>query len=545
VVAPTIALAVPWCPWIPERRESMARLRYALGICSEYDRNEPQAFTSATSGATAGYREFGDKLPNDVWSEQVFTWLASTDADWCMQIQEDAVIPPNFWACVRAIIEAAPEGTDIIGLHVCHPFAEHLAKEGSRIFTSAEGLVGVCYLVRGSAMREFVEWRKTKLADGWRTPTPPKGLPSITEDTMLGMFALSTGRRVLHTIPAIVDHDTEMKSVWGNDDHENRRPRVRWDAPEYLGKSWTPKDLEDPAWWKGGPSIPHVGRLHEATPRLCRRWVEGFDHAAYVRAQADDGSPLATGMKYRMLAKAYREPKAKLYVGTPHRGALHPEYVASILRLQRMLGLDVLHDLAFDPGEGGGGLRMEHDDLVRVRSRMLRLAYESGATHLLMADSDVSFAPQVVAAMISTGKDFIQAPYLRRDGGGYTLRALPHEREAGPRDVQPDSTVEIEGTGLGLTLITRSCMERVLAHYGGGDLDFLDVVDGLPYLTTALFQTMIADHELLSEDMSFAKRWRDVGGKVWLYVGQGTPIAHYGSVCHQGRIEDLGFVRTG
>jgi hypothetical protein len=92
----------------------------------------------------------------------------------------------------------------------------------------------------------------------------------------------------------------------------------------------------------------------------------------------------------------------------------------------------------------------------------------------------------------------------------------------GPRDVQPGNTVEIEGTGLGLTIVSRTCMARMLAHYGGKELDFYDLIDGQTYLTTALIQLLIRDRVPMSEDMSFAASWRDPGGRVWLYIGDGS-----------------------
>jgi hypothetical protein len=539
-MTPTIALAVPWCPWVPERVQSMERLRGALGIEVPIGMGPaPGLWLASTHAENAGlkvYREFTERLPNDQWSEQVFEWLASTDADWCMQIQEDALIPERFLPIVQAIIEADPPGADIIGLHVCHPVAEQLAGEGYRFFTTSDALVGVCWLVKRETMKEFVEWRRTQLVDGWRTPVAPKGLPALTEDTMMGVFAMVTGRKILHTIPAIVDHDTSIASVGGNDDHVNRRPSVPWTSKAWDGDM---SALENPSWWQER-AIPHVGRFYAATPNLARRWVKGTTIENYAKYKADDGAPFLMGLKHKLLAKAYKEPTTKLFIGTPHRGMVQAEYMASVLQLQRLIGIDVRHEMTLD-------VRHEAQDIVRVRSRMIRIANQVGCTHLVFADGDNAFPPEAVLGMLRTGKDYVQCPYLRRDGRGYTIRATEKDRKAGftsNEDIQPDNTIEIEGTGLGLTILSRACIERMLAQYGGKDLDYYDVVDGMPYLTTALFQLLIRDGALLSEDASFAQRWRDIGGKVWLYIGNGSPIAHYGTTCFQGDIEDLGFRRA-
>lgn len=107
----SIALAVPWCPWIPERVASMDRLCTSLGIV----RSDAGWGAPASSGVEQ-YREFTDKASNDVWSEKVFDFLAEAGTDWCMQIQEDALVPANFWAVVQAILKAVPADIEIVGL---------------------------------------------------------------------------------------------------------------------------------------------------------------------------------------------------------------------------------------------------------------------------------------------------------------------------------------------------------------------------------------------------------------------------------------------
>ena len=500
-------------------------------------------------------REFTDKAPNDVWSEAVFRWLSSTNADWCMQIQEDAIVPENFWQIVRAILEAVPEEADIVGLHVCSPLAAPLAEEGFRLFTTADALVGVCWAVRGPVMREFVEWRRTELVEGWRAPVPPKGLPALTEDTMMALFAMATSRRIYHPIPAPVDHDTSMASVWGNDDHQNRRPRVSWrDADRFAdcdGPAWDPRRLERPDFWEGTVSrrrIPHVGLFYAATPLLLRQWVKGGDRL-YVDAVRDDGRREKRRMVHLLRARVDApEPKEKLLLCTPLRGRPHPEYGASVLRLS--VAEDVETTAAWS-------LLRAHqwaDDLVRVRSRFVRAMLETNATRLLFVDADVSFDPAVIGGMLQTGHDFVVAPYPNRSGINfqqiaspddprpveargyrYSMRLLPGQTAL---DVQPNGCAEIAGIGLGCALLSREMLETMVSHYT--DLLFEDVVDGARHKTAALFQLMIRDGELLSEDNAFCQRWRDIGGQVYAYFGPGSPVSHHGEYSFRGHIGAFG-----
>ena len=274
-----------------------------------------------------------------------------------------------------------------------------------------------------------------------------------------------------------------------------------------------------------------------------------------------------------------------------HRGSLHHGHVASIHSLMRTRGLDVtLESQLADPEVLW---LQEHEDLTRCRSRMLRTAYVAKGSHLLFADSDCSFHPEVVARMLLTGKDFVQCPYPRRDGRGYSIKGTARRRAhlaehpgspLDPADVMPDWTVEIDGAGLGLTLISRGCMKRMLEHYGNEPLPDRELAalqssqfctDGgmtrellrLAYELgrshgprlrvkdsrlpgqeasemVALFHLMIRDGELLGEDISFAQRWKDIGGTVWLYLGPGAPITHHGECAYQGKLEDFGVTRA-
>jgi hypothetical protein len=561
-VAGAISLAISHTPWIPARVESMKALRGMLGITA----------MAMHRAILDGYREFTDRVANPVWSEAMWRWAAQTASQWCLFLQDDTRVAPRFWAILEALLGALPEDADVVGLQFTHPAAQSMAEEGVRLCTTTDALIGVAYVVRRRALREFLAWRATQLNPGWNIPGPR----FLSEDTMLGLWCAVTGRKIYHPIPTPIDHDTSIASTYGNDEHHYRRPGVTW---EHVGT----QPIEMAEWWKlGSMTIPHLGRFYPTSPEMARGHVKGFTLEAYARLKADDGGPYLMGLKYRVLAKAYKAPKYQLFLATPHRtDGVRPEYAQSVFTLQRMLGLDVHHEMSLD-------VRQEHQDLVRVRSRMLRLAYESGASHLLFADGDNAWPPEAVIGMLHTGKDFVQCPYLRRDGKGYTIRPTEKDRRAGrtaPEDIQPDNTIEVEGTGLGLTLISRACMQRMIEHYGERDqkrvdleqlaqalqradtplvealiaealeellewraghmgMFTFDLVDGQLYPTVNLFQLLVRDRVQLSEDTSFATRWRDLGGKVWLYIGNGSPIAHYGAAKYQGSIEDLGFARA-
>lgn len=522
-----IALALPHCPWIPERAQSMLRLTCALGVHAHPDGggclNDP-------TGASM-FRAFGHKAANDVWSEQVFGWLASSGADICVQVQDDAEVSPDFWAIVRALFEAVP-AAGIFGLHVTHPLTPALSEQGIRLFTTADALVGVCWAIRGETMREFVEWRRTQLLDGWRAPVPPRGAPSLTEDTMIGLFAMATGRKVYHPVIAPVDHDTSMSSVYGNDEHENRRPRVAWHHVD----PDTQAAMTEPSFWTG--RIPHLGRFYEATPHLARRWVRGFDDEAFMRAQRDQGNEEKRRLQHARLARRPERTIASVMICMPIRdqiAALTAQTVWATLR-DEAIDASCSHDM--------WAVNMRTENLVRGRSRMLREAYESGVDFAWFLDSDVSCSPLALRGMLAaaaSGKHIVAAPYPRRD----TLPIRYRLTLPGGRLGQVDETgcVPLIGAGLGCTLISRESMRVMLERYGSDPaLVFDDPIEerGPKVPTVALFQLMVRDRTLHGEDSSFYLRAIDAGLQPWLYLGPGAPAVHHGEFAYAGDVEAFG-----
>lgn len=154
-------------------------------------------------------------------------------------------------------------------------------------------------------------------------------------------------------------------------------------------------------------------------------------------------------------------------------------------------------------------------DLVRARSRAVRMFLDRSESHLLFWDADIGGAgvPDVLRGMFAEEKDFIAAPYARKlYRPGYSTK----------------STAQANGyVGMGFTLLTRAMLVQMRDHYSP-ELTFLDSIENARVATCALFMLMIRDGVLLGEDYSFCQRWKDIGGEVWLYQGPGLPLEHVG-----------------
>lgn len=497
-----LSLAVTHVPWVPERVAFMARLRAALGLTEAVkhwvdgapEGTEPVGTIIAKGeplpAPVIAYREERDKGTNDVWSGKIWGWsIEQTWADWCAFGQEDVIPMPGFWPAVVAMLEALPDDADVVGLQAAHPLIRQLALEGHRWCTSADMLIGPFYFVRRAALEEFLIWRNTKLKAGWRKPTAQK-LPQLTEDTMLGVWALATGRKIWHPIPTLIDHDTSIASTGGNDHHQHRRPVVTWESNAWKvdedfaiddvrfwmrAKESTSDNDGTNAWSANSRAgIPHLGRFYEATPSLAYQWVEGFTEAEYVKARANDGRVLKRRLAAMLggLTRPASSPKAKVLVLSPLRdGRTHSGYNATLCRYLRAEGVTLIE--LEDSWQW-------QEDLLRVRARMWRMLLETEATHAHHLDGDVEAHPIALLSMIATNRPIVLTPYPRRgkidfekvakehagppEARAYTygIRVLP-----GPTSrIGDDQCVDIAGGPLGCSVVKRETIAAMIEHYG-------------------------------------------------------------------------------
>ncbi len=229
-----------------------------------------------------------------------------------------------------------------------------------------------------------------------------------------------------------------------------------------------------------------------------------------------------------------------LLVATPCFGGLvHHGYMLSICALMdRAAGEGFAVDLALMAG-----------DALITRSRSVLVARfldHARATHLLFVDADIAFEPEQVIRMLRFDRDFVAGLYPiksvdwaavpRRVVAGETLASAgltyvgtPFEG-ADARVEDGFATARYAGTGL--QLLKRCVLQRMVA--GHPELRFRAVhtlAGAQPRSENlcALFDPEI-DRETgayLSEDYAFCRRWRALGGDIWLDLR--SRITHVGT----------------
>lgn len=239
----------------------------------------------------------------------------------------------------------------------------------------------------------------------------------------------------------------------------------------------------------------------------------------------------------------------KLVIATPVYGKIES---ASVSWGYHVATCRLLRDPAIDFLDGRTFVNC---DLVRARSRAVRMFLQTDGTHLLFWDEDVVPSDlSAISLMMNSGKDFVALPYPRKKiVWDAAADALPDENEMAVRgrmtgpEIEGSATewphgghvsseqdggmMRVERVGMGFTMITRGALEKMIERHP--ELAFVDSIDGAEHKTTALFQLMLTGRDLLSEDFSFCRRWRDLGGDIWIVL---DPAAHVGAHVFGGHL---------
>ncbi len=229
-----------------------------------------------------------------------------------------------------------------------------------------------------------------------------------------------------------------------------------------------------------------------------------------------------------------------LFVATPTAdGKLCREMVAGLLDLQLALS------------QKSSYLRMETTagsaSVAFIRNLLVHRFLASNCSHLAFIDSDTAFRAADVMAMVEFNIDVIAAPFVRRelewDRVKAAVQAMPNippwslslfasrsnwnrmEADRGDHRVPLDGPLEVAEASTGLMVIARNVFSRMQARYP----DLYNILDDETRIP-AFFDTMtVDDHKWLSTDFAFCRRWRDMGGKVHMYLGART--GHIGTHC--------------
>lgn len=234
-----------------------------------------------------------------------------------------------------------------------------------------------------------------------------------------------------------------------------------------------------------------------------------------------------------------------IVIATPCFGGLVTHtFMLSVMRLQRHIeGL----------GFGTDVLLLGGDSLIsRARSVLVAHFLASPvASHLLFIDADIGFEPEQFMRLYEADREFAAAfyPLKNTDWARVPARAVAgepldraglsyvgHLCSGAALDVDGDfATADYAGTGF--QLLRRSVFERMIAAYPETKFRAVHAsTNEQPPADTlyALFDSTIDPDTgtYLSEDYAFCRRWRALGGRIWLDLD--SRLSHTGPTTFAG-----------
>lgn len=154
-----------------------------------------------------------------------------------------------------------------------------------------------------------------------------------------------------------------------------------------------------------------------------------------------------------------------------------------------------------------GALRERGDDFLLydeagnteislAREAIVQHFLESDCTDLVFVDDDVCWQAGALLSLLDRPVDVV--------AGIYPKRTLPLQWPVGWLEGQKelhavDGLLEVASVPTGFLRLSRACLERMHKVYGPG-----------------MFDNIRHETGRYSEDISFCRRWRSIGGKVWI-----------------------------
>lgn len=135
---------------------------------------------------------------------------------------------------------------------------------------------------------------------------------------------------------------------------------------------------------------------------------------------------------------------------------------------------------------------------------------EGDGTHLVFVDSDVAWEAGALVGLVDRGVEFVAGLYpQRRDPINYCCQWITERKEL----ELENGLIEVKGVPAGFMCLSRAMLEKMVAHYP--DTQF-HCAEGPNNTVHDLFGPVRIGRVKFGEDYSFCKRWRDIGGKIWI-----------------------------
>lgn len=191
----------------------------------------------------------------------------------------------------------------------------------------------------------------------------------------------------------------------------------------------------------------------------------------------------------------------RLHVAIPcYDGAIKASTAHSLqCEIQAMHQLGIEYEISYLPG-------MPLIHVVR-NMQVHKFLHESKADKLVFVDADVGWKMGALIHVASHKEHVVAAGVRRRkEPEDYAINFLDSGVDQDPKT----GLIEIETIGMALTSITRECLETFREKTPEYAYGFNDQVQH------GFFQLPVEGGQVIGEDVFFCRKWRELGGKVFL-----------------------------
>ena len=189
--------------------------------------------------------------------------------------------------------------------------------------------------------------------------------------------------------------------------------------------------------------------------------------------------------------------------------------------------------------------------ITRARNTIVSFFLRSDCTHLMFIDADIDFHPEDVIRLAKHNKDVVVGAYplkfLNKVQGKSDQACFNYSVNLLKQTVKvEDNLMEIEYGATGFMMIRRNVIEKMIEKYPEfkyiNDVPINGEFKKEDYY--ALFDCVIdkETQRYLSEDYAFCKRWRDIGGQI--FMDMTINLSHIGTKTYDGSIY-MKFVEEG
>ena len=174
-------------------------------------------------------------------------------------------------------------------------------------------------------------------------------------------------------------------------------------------------------------------------------------------------------------------------------------------------------------------------NINRARNSCAAKFLSEDCTHLIFVDADIQFNPRDIVKLVGHDKDIV--------GGIYPQKTLPPKMVVNTLDnaKTEGDLIEVGTLGTGFMLVKRTVFEQMISAGATPYGDDIGLSDTENNNQDDFFNcTIDSNGRYLTEDWSFCRKWRELGGEIW--ADTTVALAHVGYYRFQ---PDMGAIKIG